>query len=279
MDRAKLAKRVAGLDSLLKLLGKPARKTVTEIHIYHESATFRIALKRIGSARRLTLRIRAATRDIVLTMPPRASVRQAQEFAQNQAEWIAERIARLPQQLLFTPGAKIPLRGIEHSLRHCADDAPMRRGPAWVEERNGIRAICAAGDPAHFERRITDFLRREAKRDLEEAVRRHAAAVGRAPKALALRDTSSRWGSCSAKGALNFSWRLILAPSFVLDYLAAHETAHLRHHDHSDQFWALTKSLCPQMERAEAWLKAQGAQLHRYGRRRRVAGEGFLNGE
>jgi predicted metal-dependent hydrolase len=94
-----------------------------------------------------------------------------------------------------------------------------------------------------------------------------------------LRDTSSRWGSCSAKGALNFSWRLILAPPFVLDYLAAHETAHLRHHDHSDRFWALTKSLCPEMERAEAWLKAHGAHLHRYGRRPRAAVAGPISAE
>jgi predicted metal-dependent hydrolase len=110
-------------------------------------------------------------------------------------------------------------------------------------------------------------------------VRRHAGAIGHAPIALSLRDTSSRWGSCSAKGALNFSWRLIMAPPYVLDYLAAHETAHLRHHDHSAQFWSLTKSLCPQMEQAEAWLKAHGARLHRYGRRPQEGKEKKLNAE
>jgi hypothetical protein len=279
MERTKLAKGAAGLDSILKLFGKNPQKTVTEIHIAHKGAKFRIALKRIGSARRFTLRVRAATRDIVLTMPARANIRQAQEFAQNQAEWIADRVARLPQQMPFRPGAKIQLRGIEHLLRHCSEGAPARRGTAWIEERDGIRTVCAGGDLAHFERRIMDFLRREAKRDLEEAVRRHAAKVGRSPKALSLRDTSSRWGSCSAKGALNFSWRLILAPPFVLDYLAAHETAHLRHHDHSDQFWALTKNLCPEMDRAEAWLKAHGAHLHRYGRRPLAPGDGLISVE
>lgn len=279
MERASLAKRAVGLDSLLKLFGKSPQKTVTEIHIAHKGAKFRIALKRVGSARRFTLRVRAATRDIVLTMPARANVRQAQEFAQNQAGWIADRIARLPQQLPFRPGAKILLRGIERSLRHCPEAEPARRGPAWVEEREGMKVICAGGDLAHFERRVTDFLRREARRDLEEAVRRHAAKVGRTPKALSLRDTSSRWGSCSAKGALNFSWRLVLAPPFVLDYLAAHETAHLRHLDHSDKFWALTKSLCPAMERAEAWLKAHGAHLHRYGRQPRAVDGGVISVE
>ena len=227
-----------------------------------------MTLKRVNAARRLTLRVRVATQDIVLTMPSKAGVRQAQEFAQNHASWIAHRLARLPQQLPFQPGTVISLRGIDHVLQHCPDfpGRHLARGAVWLEAPNGIQLICAGGDLAHFERRIADFLRREARRDLETAVQRHAAAVGRAPKALSLRDTSSRWGSCSAKGALNFSWRLILAPPFVLDYLAAHETAHLRHHDHSDRFWALTKSLCPQTDRAEAWLKAYGAQLHRYGR-------------
>lgn len=273
-----MGKRATGLKSLLKFFGKPPEKTITEIQISHDGTKFRVALKRVASARRYTLRVRSATRDIVLTMPVKASLRQAQEFAQNHAEWLAERLARLPQQLLFAPGAKIPLRGVPHVLRHCPEEAG-RRGPVWLDVMDGAETICAGGDPAHFERRIADFLRREARRDLETAVRRHAATIGRAPIALSLRDTSSRWGSCSAKGALNFSWRLILAPPFVLDYLAAHETAHLRHHDHSDKFWALTKSLCPETDRAEAWLKTQGVQLHRYGHRRRAGGGAELSVE
>jgi predicted metal-dependent hydrolase len=265
----------------LEFFGKPPEKIITEIQITHEGAKFRVALKRVASARRYTLRVRSATRDIVLTMPVKASLRQAQEFAQNHAEWLAERLARLPQQLVFAPDARIPLRGVLHVLRHCpeAADRAGRRGPVWVEVIDGAETICAGGDPAHFERRIADFLRREARRDLETAVRRHAATIGRAPIALSLRDTSSRWGSCSAKGALNFSWRLILAPSFVLDYLAAHETAHLRHHDHSDKFWALTKSLCPETDRAETWLKTHGVQLHRYGHRPRAGGGPDLSAE
>jgi predicted metal-dependent hydrolase len=268
------------LKSILKFFGKPPEKAITEIQISHEGAKFRVALKRVASARRYTLRVRAATRDIVLTMPVKASLRQAHEFAQNHVEWIAERLGRLPQQLPFVPGAKILLRGDTHVLRHCPEAADRAgRGPVWVDVRDGAESICAGGDLAHFERRIADFLRREARRDLETAVRRHAAAVGRAPIALSLRDTSSRWGSCSAKGALNFSWRLILAPPFVLDYLAAHETAHLRHHDHSDKFWALTKSLCPDTDRAETWLKAHGVQLHRYGHRPRAGGGADLSAE
>ncbi len=263
---------------MLKFFGRLPKKAVSEFEIAHEGKIFRIALKRVATARRLTLRVRAATRDIVLTMPPRASLRQAQEFANNHAHWIALRLARVPQRTPFAPGERIFLRGVEHVLQHCPD-ARERRGAVWQEEGEGTPVLCAGGDPAGFERRIGDFLRREARRDLEEAVRRHAKAAGRAPIALSLRDTSSRWGSCSAKGALNFSWRLVMAPPFVLDYLAAHETAHLRHHDHSERFWALTQSLCPNTDRAEAWLRAHGAKLHRYGRKSKETGEAGVSAE
>jgi hypothetical protein len=114
-------------------------------------------------------------------------------------------------------------------------------------------------------RRVADFLKREAHRDIEAAVARHARSIGVKPKRIAVRDTVSRWGSCSATGGLSFSWRLILAPPFVLDYLAAHEVAHLVHLNHSPKFWSLLRRACPETNRAEAWLKAHGANLHRYG--------------
>ena len=100
--------------------------------------------------------------------------------------------------------------------------------------------------------------------DLEAAVQRHAATIDVKPRRLSIRDTTSRWGSCSAAGAMSFSWRLILAPPLVLDYLAAHEVAHLVHLDHSAKFWALTRRLAPETDQAEAWLRAHGAQLHRF---------------
>ncbi|MDX7950682.1 M48 family metallopeptidase, partial [Lichenihabitans sp. Uapishka_5] len=105
----------------------------------------------------------------------------------------------------------------------------------------------------------------EARRALVEATDRHAARVKRPVAGLTLRDTRSRWGSCTARGRLNFSWRLILAPPGVLDYLAAHEVAHLVHMNHSDRFWALARELAPQIDEAEAWLRQHGAKLHHYG--------------
>jgi predicted metal-dependent hydrolase len=246
-----------------------------ELLVVHQGRSFHVAIKRLASARRFTLRVRAATQDVVLTIPARSSQRDAEGFAHRHAEWIAHRMARLPERQLFVPEAEIPFRGETHILLHSAQSRPGsgKTGPVWIDDASGVRAICSSGDRSHFERRVTDFFRREARRDLEEAARRHAAKVERAPISISLKDTSSRWGSCSARGALNFSWRLILAPPFVLDYLVAHEMAHLRHHDHSDAFWSLTKTLCPSTAKAEAWLKLYGAQLHRYGRKGRVSAE------
>jgi predicted metal-dependent hydrolase len=194
-------------------------------------------------------------------MPARSSVRSAREFAERHAAWIGARLARLPQPVAFEPFSVTPLRGIDHTIIH----RPGARGVVWVENSESGPMICVAGELAHVGRRISDFLKREARRDLESAVGRHCKALGVEARRLTLRDTTSRWGSCSSTGALNFSWRLILAPSFVLDYLAAHEVAHFIHMNHSPAFWKVTRRLFPETDRAETWLKHHGAGLHRFG--------------
>ncbi len=238
------------------------------LDVKHSGETFRVLLKRVPSARRFTLRIRAANRDVLLTMPGRGALADARDFAQRHAAWIGARLNRLPQSVPFEPGAIIPFRGEPHLILH----RPASRGTVWVEdaaEPSGMGAakfLCVAGQREHIARRVTDFLKHTAKQDIESAARKHAVAVGKHAIRVTLRDTSSRWGSCSASGSLNFSWRLILAPPFVLDYLAAHEAAHLVHLNHSAQFWKLLQSLCAQTSQAEAWLNAHGAGLHRYGK-------------
>lgn len=224
-------------------------------------------VRRVRGARRFTLRVRAATRDVLLTMPFNGSRAAAHEFALRHAAWISVRLARLPRPVPFSPDAIIPLRGVDHRICH----RPDRRGTVWVEtaaQADGtsfVPALCVAGGAPHVARRVTDYLAQEARRDLQAAVERHAAALGLPARRVRMRDTTSRWGSCSANGALNFSWRLIMAPPFVLDYLAAHEVAHLVHMNHSSRFWAVTKKLAPQTERAERWLKRHGSALHRFG--------------
>jgi predicted metal-dependent hydrolase len=125
--------------------------------------------------------------------------------------------------------------------------------------------LCVAGDAPHINRRVGDFLRREALRDLEVASRRAAEQFGVAIKRISVRDQSSRWGSCSTTGVLSYSWRLILAPPFVLDYLAVHEVAHLIEMNHSPRFWRLVNGICSDANRAKAWLDIHGTDLHRFG--------------
>jgi predicted metal-dependent hydrolase len=194
-------------------------------------------------------------------MPARSSLKSAREFAEGNAGWIGARLAKLPLPVAFLPGSVTPLRGLDHRIAH----RPGERGVVWTEPGRAGPLICVSGELPHIARRVADFLKREARKDLEAAVARHAARLSVKPRGIVLRDTASRWGSCSSTGRLNFSWRLILAPSYVLDYLAAHEVAHIVHMNHSPMFWKLTRRLFPETERAEAWLKAHGAELHRFG--------------
>jgi predicted metal-dependent hydrolase len=111
-------------------------------------------------------------------------------------------------------------------------------------------------------RRVLDFLKKQAREDLSNAIDFHAERLGVKPKSISIRDSKTRWGSCSSNGTLSFSWRIILAPSDILDYLAAHEVAHLREMNHSPRFWKLVEDTCPHTKQSRAWLKAHGAILH-----------------
>ena len=232
------------------------------IDIAFDGSVYPVRLRRHRQARRYTLRIQAATREIVLTIPPRGTLQEARSFAQKHGGWIAARLGRLPQAAPFADGVVVPVRGVPHRITH----RPGMRGTVWTEiDGNGGWLLCVAGRAPHITRRVADFLRQEAKHDLESASRRFARNLGRSIRRVSVRDQSSRWGSCSTTGVLSFSWRLILAPSHVLDYLAAHEVAHLIEMNHSARFWRVVQQLFPDHERAKAWLDAQGADLHRYG--------------
>jgi hypothetical protein len=160
----------------------------------------------------------------------------------------------------------------------------VARGTVWVEIPSPSDAdatlplLCVNAEPCFVARRVRDFLVVEARHDLESAVARYASALEVRPRKVSLRDTRSRWGSCSSAGSLSFSWRLVMAPSFVLDYLAAHEVAHLLHMNHSAAFWATVAGSCPDSGRAEAWLEANGASLHRFALEGCVQGSGTTSG-
>jgi predicted metal-dependent hydrolase len=242
------------------LYRRPSEPSV--IQVYFDRAIYSVRVRRHRQARRYTLRIDAPTRDVVLTIPPRGTLKEAREFAQKHGGWIAARLQRLPVAAPFAHGTEVPLRGVAHRIAH----RPGARGTVWTEsDERGGKLLCVAGAAPHIDRRVADFLKREAHRDLDAASRRHAQRLGVRIKRLTVRDQSSRWGSCSNTGALSYSWRLIFAPPFVLDYLAAHEVAHLVELNHSARFWRLVDRLYGDATRAKIWLDVHGTDLHRYG--------------
>lgn len=227
-----------------------------------------VLVRRSPRARRISLSVNEAKRGAVLTVPRHATLEEAGRFLAQHFEWLQKRLAALPAPVPFSDGVVLPLRGRDHVVRYAP--GVKRRGSVWVEEACeavafDLPTINIAGAEAHAPRRLKDWLKREARTDLSARCAAHAATLKVRPKRITVRDQTSRWGSCSAGGVLSFSWRLILAPENVLDYLAAHEVAHLREMNHGPRFWAHVRETFPHMDTAKSWLKKNGAKLHRYG--------------
>ena len=208
-------------------------------------------------ARRITLRVDKARGTLRLTLPPGVSESEGLRFAARQQAWLRRRLAELPQAVPFADGAQIPVLGEPHRIRHAPD---ARRG-VW---RAGGE-IWVSGEADHLARRVRDYLKREARREIGARAAPLAAQIGRRHGRITIRDTASRWGSCSARGDLSFSWRLILAPDRVLQYVVAHEVAHLAQMNHSPRFWAVVDRLIDDVETPKAWLRRHGGSLMRYG--------------
>ena len=205
----------------------------------------------------MIVKVNPATGEISVTAPSRRGLSAALDFARGEQEWIASQLAKVPGPVGLFTGTVIPFQGEPHEIRAAT------RGPAPVWADDGV--IWVRGDDVHAPRRVLDFLKREARKTFESSVLGNAEKLGVKPSRITVRDTASRWGSCSSARALSFSWRLILAPSFVLDYVVAHEVAHLREMNHSARFWALVRNIAPDMDTAQAWLRINGRDLQRYG--------------
>lgn len=195
---------------------------------------------------------------VVLTVPKRGNWRDAQDFLHRHQDWLNQRIDQIEAPTLIVPEMDLPLRGTLHNL--------VRTGQlrGLVQHDPVTQRIEVPGAPEHFARKLGDWLKNQARQDLEQQVQIHARRLNLAPKGITIRDQTSRWGSCSSSGQLNFSWRLVLAPPYVLDYVAAHEVAHLREMNHSPRFWRTVKETLPDMKRGHDWLKVHGRELMRY---------------
>lgn len=215
-------------------------------------------LKVINSSRakRLGLRIDAKNRIPVLTVPKLCSRRQAVEFVKAQKKWIDEHLDKLPQQRQFSDGDKICIGGRELVIRHCQ---ALRSG---VREENG--ELLVSGEQTFLSRRVRDYIKIKAQSFLYELSVKKAAQIGCKVNRVVIKDTKSRWGSCSTLCNINYSWRIMLAPMVVIDYLVAHETAHLLHHNHSQSFWSCVDVLAEDAKFGQNWLKKNAAVLNRY---------------
>ena len=210
-----------------------------------------ITLRRSARARRFSLRVSRLDGRVTLSLPLRAREADALAFAHAQEDWLRRALAALPKVPALAFGAELPLEGQPHRLVPGSGRA--------IRAEAGELAI--PGDPAQMGRRLAAWLKTRARDRLASASDHFAARLGRPYSSLALRDTRSRWGSCTHDGRLMYNWRLIMAPPLVLDYVCAHEVAHLAEMNHSPAFWAVVERLMPGHAPHRAWLKAQGQTL------------------
>lgn len=229
------------------------------------SADFEV--RRHPGARRLTLRVSRTRRAVIVTIPVQCDLDEAGTFLGRHIDWVRERLDRLPDPVPFLHGAVMPLRGVPHRVvftgarntRIVRTSAGQGHAPGhWPE-------IHVPGSDDTAPKRLRRWLFDEAKRDLDARVAAHTGSLRVKALRVAVRDQTSRWGSCSTTALLSFSWRLVLAPAHVLDYVAAHEVAHLAEMNHGPRFWALVERIFPEFEEAKSWLQIFGPDLHRYG--------------
>jgi hypothetical protein len=222
-----------------------------------------VLVRRHPAARRMTLRVSRTKRAVVVTVPIRCNVEDAGSFVNRHLDWVRDRLCTLPEPVPFVDGAMVPIRGVFHRVLFTGE----RGRSEVVTLRRPQHAPVAAvhGRPSQAPRQLARWLVEAARGDLEARVAVHAARLKLTPKRIAVRDQTSRWGSCSTTGALSFSWRLVLAPPAVLDYVAAHEVAHLAEMNHGPRFWSLVRRTMPDMDGPREWLSKLGSELHRYG--------------
>ncbi|HEX3884142.1 MAG TPA: SprT family zinc-dependent metalloprotease [Stellaceae bacterium] len=217
-----------------------------------------VAIRLSARARRISLRVTGGERGVELVLPRAASIEAGLTFLVQQRGWVAARVAALPAPAPFVDGAIVPVRGVPHLIRH---EAARGAPPVAIAEGE----IRVGGDPAHIGRRVRDHLVRLAREELSARARACAERLGRKIGRIGVRDPSSRWGSCSSAGNLSFSWRLVMAPDAVIDYVVAHEVAHLAEMNHSARFWRLVETLAPDSAAPRAWLRRHRQRLLSYG--------------
>lgn len=219
-----------------------------------------VHIRRSQRARRILLHVGVYDGKIEIVLPPGASLREGMGFAATQTDWVADQLSRIGNAVPFADGSVFPLLGDPITIRRTDSRSalPLLDGDE----------LLVGGREDTLPGRVRRWLRNRARAEIKPRADAMGQTLGRKPARISMRDTRSRWGSCSRAGNLNFSWRLVMAPEHVLNYVVAHEVAHLREMNHGDRFWSLVDTLCEDVGQARGWLRANGAELHRYGRER-----------
>jgi hypothetical protein len=239
-----LAKKVAKLSMTRELLAIDGEKIAVNVRLNPR-------------ARRMVMRVNPVSGDVTVTAPARAGRAAALAFVRGETAWVSRQRAAAPKPVALAPGSIVSFQGISHRIRAAAEKGPA---PVWCEGDE----IFVAGRAEHSTRRLTDFFKREARKCIEASAVAFGRQLGVMPSRITLRDTASRWGSCSSARSLSFSWRLIFAPDYVREYVVAHEVAHLKEMNHGPRFWAHVDVLTPDARRARKWLRENGRGLLRY---------------
>ncbi len=217
-----------------------------------------VAVRRSPRARQILLHVDAYSGAVELVLPRRASEAEGIAFARSKGRWIDKRLREITPAVPFVDGARFPILG--RDVRICC--VRQLFDEVWRERD---RLIVAVTEEVGVSQRVESWLRAEARATITQRVADKSRRLGQRYRHIRVRDTRTRWGSCTRRGDLSFSWRLVMAPEGVLDYVVAHEVAHLKVMNHSHRFWAEVERLCDGMEDARAWLRVNGGLLHRYG--------------
>jgi predicted metal-dependent hydrolase len=236
---------------------KPRKLSQTRELLAIDGESVAVTVRLNPRARRIVMRVNPVSGDVTVTAPARVGRAAALAFVRGETGWVSRQRAAAPKRVALAPGSLVPFLGRPHRIL-----ASDKRGPAPVW-RDGDE-IFVSGRAEHAGRRLTDFFKREARQAFEQSALAFGAQLDVRPSRITVRDTASRWGSCSSARSLSFSWRLIFAPDYVRDYVVAHEAAHLKEMNHGPRFWAYVESLTPHARKARKWLRENGKNLLRY---------------
>lgn len=238
----------------------PLLKTAREHKIQEEALPEYVRIKRSKRARRTTLRFNPAARVFDLVVPHHIALKKALKFAGKHDSWMRRKLAALPAPIPFENGQALPILDVDHSIVILHSNELKR---TVIDRRDQmLRVKTNLQDPAP---RIRRYLKRLARRELETLAREKAGIIGKTLGTLQIRDSKTRWGSCSAAGNIALSWRLIFAPQAAMDYVVAHEVAHLEHLNHGKAFWRLCEKLSKDYADGKTWMRTRADTLMRYG--------------